>query len=216
MSDRIAFIRAILANREDDAPRLIYADWMEELGEGERAEYIRLACELARLPYCDGECSPRVERSCRACVIRRREKELLYNHGAEWLEGCPVEFPSPFRGDIFRRGFIQSVTLTAEGWLSCHRAVTWHPDCGWECAETAQPLETVRLTTWLDEEAFGEVYHWFVAQGGDTVGTSQGDMIKARWPWLTVELPPERSRPHLTGFPTLGELQSQTGGTTVQ
>jgi uncharacterized protein (TIGR02996 family) len=36
------FIGAILERPEDDAPRLIYADWLEERGRHERAELIRL------------------------------------------------------------------------------------------------------------------------------------------------------------------------------
>lgn len=30
---------AILASPEDDAPRLIYADWLDEQGESDRAEF---------------------------------------------------------------------------------------------------------------------------------------------------------------------------------
>jgi uncharacterized protein (TIGR02996 family) len=30
-------LRYILANPEDDAPRLVYADWLEEHGDGARA-----------------------------------------------------------------------------------------------------------------------------------------------------------------------------------
>jgi uncharacterized protein (TIGR02996 family) len=33
MSDEAAFLNAILANPEDDAPRLVYADWLEERGD---------------------------------------------------------------------------------------------------------------------------------------------------------------------------------------
>ena len=40
----------IIAHPADDAPRLIYADWLEEHGDSARAEFIRVQCELARLP----------------------------------------------------------------------------------------------------------------------------------------------------------------------
>jgi uncharacterized protein (TIGR02996 family) len=36
-----AFVRDIAENPGDDTPRLIYADWLEENGEPERAEFIR-------------------------------------------------------------------------------------------------------------------------------------------------------------------------------
>lgn len=49
MNDRAAFLAAIREAPDDDAPRLIYADWLDENGEAERAEFVRVQCELARL-----------------------------------------------------------------------------------------------------------------------------------------------------------------------
>jgi len=46
-----AFIADIIANPEDDTPRLIYADWLEEHGQHERAEFIRLQIAKGDLPY---------------------------------------------------------------------------------------------------------------------------------------------------------------------
>jgi uncharacterized protein (TIGR02996 family) len=43
------FLQAILDDVEDDALRLVYADWLEEHGQPERAEFIRVQVELARL-----------------------------------------------------------------------------------------------------------------------------------------------------------------------
>ena len=40
MTDPAAFLRAIIANPDDDGPRLVYADWLEERGECERAEFL--------------------------------------------------------------------------------------------------------------------------------------------------------------------------------
>jgi uncharacterized protein (TIGR02996 family) len=48
MTDHAPFLHAICARPEDDGPRLIYADWLDENGECERAEFIRVQCELAR------------------------------------------------------------------------------------------------------------------------------------------------------------------------
>src|SRR5262249_22742490 len=45
-----AFFDRILAALEDDAPRLIYADWLEESSDSTcvaRAEFIRVQCRLA-------------------------------------------------------------------------------------------------------------------------------------------------------------------------
>lgn len=49
MTDEAAFLATILANPQDDGPRKVYADWLEERGQCERAEFIRCQVELARL-----------------------------------------------------------------------------------------------------------------------------------------------------------------------
>ena len=47
MTDGEALRQAVLANPEDDAPRLVYADWLDEHGDGDadgrRAAHLRLA-----------------------------------------------------------------------------------------------------------------------------------------------------------------------------
>src|ERR1700677_1851891 len=42
------FLTEILASPDDDIPRLIYADWLEERGYP-RSEFIRVQCEIATL-----------------------------------------------------------------------------------------------------------------------------------------------------------------------
>lgn len=44
-----AFLRGILENPLDDTVRLVYADYLEEHGGDERAEFIRVQCEYSRL-----------------------------------------------------------------------------------------------------------------------------------------------------------------------
>src|SRR5262249_22464510 len=53
-----ALLRAIIANPDDDTPRLVYADWLQEHDDPERAEYIRVQCQIAneeRTGFLDGE-----------------------------------------------------------------------------------------------------------------------------------------------------------------
>jgi uncharacterized protein (TIGR02996 family) len=98
-----AFLEDILAHPGDDAPRLIYADWLEEHGDPRRAEFIRLQCDLARM----------AEGDPRRPVLQAREWDLLAAHGAAWagpLQGL-VERPE------FRRGFIEKVQVTAAVFL---------------------------------------------------------------------------------------------------
>jgi len=49
MSDEAAFLRAIQANPKDDAPRLVYADWLDERGDehsSRKAAFLRLTAKL--------------------------------------------------------------------------------------------------------------------------------------------------------------------------
>jgi uncharacterized protein (TIGR02996 family) len=71
-----AFLDAITSEPDEDAPRLAYAEWLEENGRLDRAEFIRLQCEAAKLP----PGSP--GRLCREA----RARELLAVHEAVWVE----------------------------------------------------------------------------------------------------------------------------------
>jgi uncharacterized protein (TIGR02996 family) len=50
MLDREPFLKAVFADPDNDLPRLVFADYLEEQGETEWAELIRVQCELARRP----------------------------------------------------------------------------------------------------------------------------------------------------------------------
>jgi uncharacterized protein (TIGR02996 family) len=91
MNHEQAFLQAICEAPEDDTPRLVYADWLEENGQAERAQFIRVQCELARLPPDDPACP----------ALREREKKLLRGNRQRWQAGKPT-WASP--GD-FHRGF---------------------------------------------------------------------------------------------------------------
>ena len=47
-SDGAALLRACLASPEDDDAPRVYADWLEETGDVERAEFVRRVTELGR------------------------------------------------------------------------------------------------------------------------------------------------------------------------
>jgi uncharacterized protein (TIGR02996 family) len=99
MADEAAFLGAIRASPEDDCPRLVYADWLEERGAA-RGEFIRVQVALARLPEDDD----------RWADLAAREQLLVERHGAEWAG--PLQ---PFcDGWAFRRGFVEWVRLRAK------------------------------------------------------------------------------------------------------
>src|SRR6185437_8050650 len=53
MSDRAALLTAICAHPDEDTPRLAFADWLGEHGEGKRAAFIRAQIEHHRLRSAD-------------------------------------------------------------------------------------------------------------------------------------------------------------------
>jgi uncharacterized protein (TIGR02996 family) len=93
MSDEKALLAAIWAEPQDDTPRLVYADWLEENGQPERAEFIRVQCELAQFDEWDE--SPRRDE------LEKREKRLWAKHAKAWKAGLP----KLLQAAPFRRGF---------------------------------------------------------------------------------------------------------------
>jgi uncharacterized protein (TIGR02996 family) len=90
MSTREGFL-ADIVERPEDAPRLVFADWLEENGEADRAEFIRLQVALARqaVPDTDG---------------RLRAADLLDEFEPTWRAELPL--PDGVRGGAFERGFV--------------------------------------------------------------------------------------------------------------
>lgn len=109
MTDADAFLQAIIAAPDDDVPRLVFADYLEELGEERRAEFIRT--HVASSTALDGE--ERREAALRAA-------ELLAEHRAEWV------IPHFRAVQKFRRGFIESIATTAERLLTSAERVFAH------------------------------------------------------------------------------------------
>jgi uncharacterized protein (TIGR02996 family) len=97
------FLEAICENPDDDVPRLVYADWLEERGDP-RGEFIRLQCTLASMPDDDE----------RRWSLLARERQLLGQHGKGWA--------GPLRRQVrhytFRRGFVEAITLPAADFLT--------------------------------------------------------------------------------------------------
>src|SRR5262245_23073250 len=90
MSLHEAFLRSIIEAPDDDAPRLVYADWLEENGDPERAEFIRVQCRLASLDEDDPEhrgewAGPLVGR-VRCWHFRRGFVEWVEMKAGEFLE----------------------------------------------------------------------------------------------------------------------------------
>jgi uncharacterized protein (TIGR02996 family) len=93
-------LAACRADPDDDAVRLVLADWLEEQGDP-RGELVRIQVERARVQGLAPE---------REAALTRREADLLRRHGADWL--------GPLAGQcddqMLHRGFL-SVTINPKG-----------------------------------------------------------------------------------------------------
>ncbi|HEY7158162.1 MAG TPA: TIGR02996 domain-containing protein [Gemmataceae bacterium] len=125
MSDNLArgFLEDIIAHPDDDTPRLIFADWLEEQGDSARAEFIRVQVERARLPEWDA----------RQVRLRLRERELIKQHGQKWQEELPNIGGISWEG--FRRGFMAMARFSSFAVLRENASTCW----------TAAPLEAISV-----------------------------------------------------------------------
>jgi uncharacterized protein (TIGR02996 family) len=101
-----AFLEAIREQPDDDAPRLIYADWLEEHGGragAARAEFIRIQCALERVPF----------RSPRWYALDSHASALQEEYESDWLG----PFGKWLQDHLFHRGFLYSISLKAKEFL---------------------------------------------------------------------------------------------------
>jgi uncharacterized protein (TIGR02996 family) len=122
-----ALFQSILDAPDDDGPRLVYADWLDERGDPERAEFIRL--EVKRFRQGRARCRGRDPDS-------ERHANLERNCSDRWLGEMP-KFPG-VRWWAFWRGF---PTVQVDGWptLKKYGAKIW-------AASPCEELCLARLT----------------------------------------------------------------------
>jgi uncharacterized protein (TIGR02996 family) len=164
MSERAGFIAAIIEQPEDDTARLAFADWLDEHGEPERAEFVRVQVEYARI----GPEKPTVDLVNRAINLTSRADELLTDANvALWFPGdiwagyvlnlaAPKSFSpedAPFA--TISRGFVSAITCTQADFLQ-HAASIF----------AAHPVTDVRLSDWPPAEV-GDIGYAITAGQSD-------------------------------------------------
>lgn len=133
-ADERAFLTAIIAAPDDDLPRLVYADWLDEHDAAARAEFIRTECQIQHLEPGHPE---------RAFLFARRD-QLRGAFKRDW-------FGSFLVGSVewtTTRGFIEDVT-TGPGELS---------DYGQDWFAT-QPIRRLWLRSVFTQD--GGVRRWY-------------------------------------------------------
>jgi uncharacterized protein (TIGR02996 family) len=157
MNDRLAFLRAIRANPDDDTARLVFADWLDEHDDPLGA-FIRVQIELDPIRY-------RIDNP-RALELHKREEELLRTHGADWIgTDHLLTNPADF-GPVCRRGLPDYACLSLDTFLKNGEALfNAHPTLrevalyglANRCSDlTMSPLlgrlDTLEIADWLTED----------------------------------------------------------------
>lgn len=125
--DERALLNGVLAAPLDDAPRLVLADWYDENGQEERAEFIRVQCELESLGFGDPE-AEQIHRNDRVGELARRQRRLYAKSSVDlWPSVVPyislgrAVFDSLSYNDrpcgLIRRGFMAEVRFTLDAWM---------------------------------------------------------------------------------------------------
>src|SRR4051794_29804027 len=101
-----ALLAEILTHPDEDAPRLVYADWLDDHGDADRATFIRIQVRhawihnsLQLVPYWE-------ERAATDGQVR----ELLTRHREEWMASLPRALQDE-RKVTFHRGFVEELKL---------------------------------------------------------------------------------------------------------
>ena len=113
-----AFLAAIRAAPDDDLPRLVAADWLDEMETdeaAERAEFIRLQVELAKPQFFTRAGNPRLRRKRAA---RERARSILLRYAAVLAPGVEVVTSDKWRRTLgntsaavwYERGFVTRVS----------------------------------------------------------------------------------------------------------
>lgn len=203
--DWFAFVRAVRANPDDDAPRLCAADWLDDRGEAGRAELIRVQCEHARLtaamsggrvllgrPLLDG--SPAQYR--RLDALQGRAVALLADRpwpdlrdrfpAAQHDLTTPIIVTRGGAAFVWRRGFVAEATMTAADWLA-HAdailarhpvaAVTLTTGFGVLTYHRGPHRDACRLTTGLDSDRVPLAPLSSLSPGGRDIGSDDSPLI---------------------------------------
>jgi uncharacterized protein (TIGR02996 family) len=97
------FLRAILDKPDDQAPRLVFADWLDEHGDSDRAEVLRLWCAGANLP----------PGNARRTRLDRRQTSLCQAYSEHWADVCGLPLTPDEEAAIFASRLAETVAWCA-------------------------------------------------------------------------------------------------------
>lgn len=190
-----ALLRAILEDPTDDAVRLVYADWLDEQGQSERAEYIRVALRLYHYRTLEIEGVTWDE-------LFTRAETLLARHQFAWRNDSCSGLPWGNWVSEFHRGFVCEVRLTLTDFMRHAQALFAH-----------HPIERVVLTDREPSPYVGPMtcYSWRTSRGSPFTGDDSHpvvpepiyDLLDGGW-WLD----PRPSHREWYAYPTSDDARA--------
>lgn len=99
MTEREALLRAVCESPDDDTPRLVFADWLDEHDEPERAEFIQVQVALQQFT------GP----STAGSALMNRMHKLLRLNEQRWRAELP--YSERFMWGRFDRGFVEDMRV---------------------------------------------------------------------------------------------------------
>jgi uncharacterized protein (TIGR02996 family) len=120
VTEREALLKAVCDNPDDDTPRLVFADWLQEHGDEARAEFIRLQVYFAALYRGGISCTATIPFGQKAESAAQNPDELRALERAIW-----AEHQQAFRAELphiygvawfseFHRGFVERMTVSTD------------------------------------------------------------------------------------------------------
>jgi uncharacterized protein (TIGR02996 family) len=196
-------LAAILAAPNDDLPRLIYADWLDEHGESKRAEFIRrqiddpeadqweLLFDLAYVffPDAEGEYCNQPKNTIKILHADKSKVEYVFRRGfvdevrcslLDWVGGvCPK---SPLNPNVLRGA------KCLPGCETCHR--TGRAGGGWGMPSLKRMKQAIAAA----REQSGDAPAWAFCCKQSAFGIHTKDCPKFREKQCTVQQNPPRTR----------------------
>lgn len=158
MTEEESLMATIIEYPDDDTPRLVFADWLQENGEYDRAEFIRIQCELAK-----GFDHKRIRqlqirelKLSRSLDLRNRIVLPVLNNSFNF-----PNYPEHIRGSLryatlnditYWRGFVENLRCTQEDWILVGKKII-----------KQLPLRRVFIS--YKEPDFSGNYYWWSSRG---------------------------------------------------
>jgi uncharacterized protein (TIGR02996 family) len=133
VDERVALMRAVCEHPDEDTPRLVFADWLQENGEPKYAEFVRLQvrhAELLRYGAPDTE------------DFARKARELWLRFGGRWRAALPQVKGVGWHNAFFR-GFVERAVVSSDAVLVTHAGAIF-----------GQPLRQLVITRFTGKQRF--------------------------------------------------------------